>query len=950
MKEFLHDKEARVLGIYGMRGIGKTTLVKKFNDELVRSRARRRFAHIIFIQVSESPNIDRIKTDIERQIGGNLSSPRRSRFLLLLDDVCQDVDLIRMGIPIVPSIENKCKVILTSRLRSHSRVDGVCPTSFTQFLEVILLPELEAWNFFKRNLGRDLDQIGGEIVVHARNIVQKCGGLPLALQIIGNKMADASSVDVWREAERDLSKSSHTIEGVAEDVLHFMDHEAPGPGQPVITLPEESLAGQEQLNNYLTQMEEFLNDEKARVLGIYGMGGIGKTTLMRKFNNQLVGSNSRRRFDHIIFIEVSQSPETEKIKRDIEKQIGDELSSLSKSRFLLLLDDVWKEIDLMNLGIPIPSSKNRCKVIMTGRSQSYCYIKHVNRSDAATRSFPVSALTELEAWIFFQRHIGRRLNSESGEISRLAKSMARKCGGLPLALEVLGKSMGQASSVNEWREAERKLIRSPQMIEDFEKDVLNLLKYSFDRLKDDNNIKNCLLYCCLFKDDAEIAKDSLIDYWFGEGFLDNDYSKSLHEAQDRGHENIAKLISFSLLQEGYENKYVKMYDVVRDMSLWLTSGDFVEYGKFYSYYGRDYNYTSSNTALLNIRRLCVTTDEYFLEKTPLNNFIPGPNLETFRCHGGFSFAEGFFQCCTSLRVLELRFCVLNFALEDLLLLQKLRHLDLSSTKLRNLPTEIGSLANLVYLNFSWNKGLSILPDSIGALTMLNKLNLSGTQISNLPHSIGSLTQLELLDLRRSKLKHLPNSIGKLVNLRKLDLSNCEVENLPDSIGSLSQLELLDLRRSKLKHLPNSIGKLVNLRILHLPNFELENLPHSIGSLTMLKELNISGTKISTLPESIGSLTQLELLDLRESKLKHLPSSIGKLVNLSELFLWNCEVENLPDSIGSLTQLELLDLRRSKLKHIPNSIGKLVNLRILHLPYSELENLPYSIGSLTRLKE
>ena len=143
------------------------------------------------------------------------------------------------------------------------------------------------------------------------------------------------------------------------------------------TLPNESLAGQQQINDNLKRMEEFFDDDEARVFRIYGMGGIGKTTLLRLFNDKLVGSGSRRRFDHIIFIEVSQSPNIERIRRDIEEIISGKLSSLSKSRFLLLLDDVWKEVDLMSWGIPIPSSENRCKVIMTGRTISYFRIKHV---------------------------------------------------------------------------------------------------------------------------------------------------------------------------------------------------------------------------------------------------------------------------------------------------------------------------------------------------------------------------------------------------------------------------------------------------------------------------------------------------------------------------------------------------------------------------------------------
>ena len=70
--------------------------------------------------------------------------------------------------------------------------------------------------------------------------------------------------------------------------------------------------------------------------------------------------------------------------------------------------------------------------------------------------------------------------------------------------------MENATSVNEWREAERKLNRSPQMIDDFE-DVLCLMKFSFDRLKDDN-MRNCLLYIWLWGEDKAIPKDDLIDY------------------------------------------------------------------------------------------------------------------------------------------------------------------------------------------------------------------------------------------------------------------------------------------------------------------------------------------------------------------------------------------------------------------------------------------------------
>ena len=70
------------------------------------------------------------------------------------------------------------------------------------------------------------------------------------------------------------------------------------------------------------------------------------------------------------------------------------------------------------------------------------------------------------------------------------------------------------ATISMWRDAEINLLRSPQHREDM-KEVLSLFKFIFDKLEDDN-IKNCLLYCCLFKEE-KISKDSLKNFWFVEG-------------------------------------------------------------------------------------------------------------------------------------------------------------------------------------------------------------------------------------------------------------------------------------------------------------------------------------------------------------------------------------------------------------------------------------------------
>ena len=735
---------------------------------------------------------------------------------------------------------------------------------------------------------------------------------------------------------------------VAAEFRDWLRRRIRGPGQLVGTLPDESLAGREQLIDYLARMQGFLDDTEARYLGIYGMGGVGKTTLLEQFNNNLVRSNTGRRFDHVFFITVSRSPNIEEIKRKIEEKIGGNLSSLGESRFLLLLDDVWEKVDLRKMGIPIPSIANKCKVIMTGRSKDDCHIATVDANYG--RSFEVSTLSKSQAWIFFQRKVGKNLDSEGGDIARLAKSVAKRCGGLPLALEIIGSSMIDAT-VSMWKQAEVSLSKFPHTKEDMENKVLKELEFSFDMLKDDN-IRKCLLYCCLFKEDELISKDKLIDYWYAEGFLDYDHPASFHEALVRGDNNITALVSRSLLQNS--GSYVKMHDVVLETCLWLTSGKFDRYEKFCVYHEKDPDHNLSTTTLNNLQRLSIlaeTTETINRDGKDLLREIKLLDLRTLLCNGTpnrIPIEKINFQNCKNLRVLQLTNCDLNFELKPLFLRQ-LRHLDLSYTNLGNLPQEIHSLHNLVHLILASNDCLEILPDSIGKLDNLQFLDLSFSAVKSLPSSIGNLVNLERLDLFDSRLESLPDSIGALIKLPKLNLSRTKISTLPDSIGKLTHLKALDLSLSEIKFLPISIRNLVNLERLDLSGSKLESLPDSIDALIKLPKLNLSRTKISTLPDSIEKLTHLKALDMSWSEVKALPSSIRNLVHLEKLDLSNTKLESLPDSIGALIKLQQLNLSNTKISTLPDSIGKLTHLKALHLSWSEVRSLPSSIRNLVNLE-
>ena len=165
-------------------------------------------------------------------------------------------------------------------------------------------------------------------------------------------------------------------------------------------------------------------------------------------------------------------------------------------------------------------------------------------------------------------------------------------------------------------------------------------------------------------------------------------------------------------------------------------------------------------------------------------------------------------------------------------------------------------------------------------TQLYTLVIVNCNITVLPESIGNLTQLIKLDLNGSNfLKKLPKEIGNLTELKQFDLAKCvALTELPDSIGKLTQLTFLGLSDcASLINLPDSIGNLTNLEALSLNGCEaLTILPYTIALLTKLVTLMIYGcTTLSQLPTNLWLLTHLEYLKI---------DSYNKITNREILYL------------------------------------------------------------------
>jgi leucine-rich repeat protein SHOC2 len=162
-----------------------------------------------------------------------------------------------------------------------------------------------------------------------------------------------------------------------------------------------------------------------------------------------------------------------------------------------------------------------------------------------------------------------------------------------------------------------------------------------------------------------------------------------------------------------------------------------------------------------------------------------------------------------------------------------------------------------------DKQLSRLPDSIGNISTLKRLNLTGNGFTKLPDSIGNLTHLTRLFIEDNHLTYLPESIGNLTNLAYLFLGTNSLIYLPESIGNLNNLIWLFLDCNSISYLPGSFGNLYNLEDLDLEYNAINSLPESIVNLSKLTTISLDVNLIVNLSilQTLPKLKEVSFLHL-----------------------------------------------------------------------------------------
>ena len=288
------------------------------------------------------------------------------------------------------------------------------------------------------------------------------------------------------------------------------------PPQPIEFLPSKEFTLSESSEKAFKQIMKALKDDNVNMIGLYGMGGVGKTTLVKEVGRR---AKESQLFDEVLMATVSKNPNV-----DIQNQMADKLGLDIKEKstnagradllwqrlkkvekMLIILDDVWYHIDLKEIGIPFGDDHRGCKILLTTRRTNVC------SSMECQKKVFLRELPEKEAWDLFRINAG--LRDGDATLNTVAREVARECQGLPIALVTMGRALRDESAVK-WKRVSKQLKNSkfPDMEHiDGQRTAYACLKLSYDYLKS-KETKLCFLLCCLFSEDYNIPVEDLPRY------------------------------------------------------------------------------------------------------------------------------------------------------------------------------------------------------------------------------------------------------------------------------------------------------------------------------------------------------------------------------------------------------------------------------------------------------
>ncbi|PON53881.1 NB-ARC domain, LRR domain containing protein [Parasponia andersonii] len=643
-------------------------------------------------------------------------------------------------------------------------------------------------------------------------------------------------------------------------------------------------------------MKQDNNSRHVTVIPIVGQGGLGKSTLANLiYNDERVVAQ----FGFRLFItcmpldfEVTKVIVSEILKCAIDAVYNENFSkdqslekvedfsnwsieqvllflriTLYNKKCLFILDDVCdnrsKWIELRDLLSQVGSEGS--KIIVTTDNTS------VASMIGTTAPYKLENLSEDDSFLIFLKCAfgDEKLAEQFPELRDIGRQIVKKCKGIPLAVKIIGSSLYSKTDESEWV-----FVRDNEIwgLEGEHSHTSRALRLSYTTMP--SYLKPCFAYCSLFPKGDRLHSLGLICTWMALGILQSPNSTQRMEFEKIGELHFKDLCVRSFFQhvDGTEEFYAvthfcEMHDLIRDLALSISQHECSTVN------------SSLNTVSESARYLTVYLNDgrgqSILTMLQKSKNLRSMHLRYHELDEKPNIDESFLSTCIS------RF-------------KYLRVFDLSSIFCEVLPSSIGTLRHLRYLNLFGNKKIKKLPSSICKLQSLQTLILAQcNELEELPRNIRNLVSLRTLWLTTKQTCLPENGVGRLCSLRFLIIGQCQnLKSLPHDLRYCTTLRNL------------IVGDCKQLELASRPSTE-------VVQNSTLQTLAIDGLpKTTALPNWLqGAAETLQVVEFENCpKLATLPGWMP-MPNLTSLVIKNCPAlpclpQGILQRLTSLTKLKI----------------------------------------------